>query len=95
MDRCISRRTTLGWFGLRRLLVVAGLGLVAVSTTAFALKPCGTGMYPFPYTDVGSVGDPFCPGIMEAYVTDVSKGTTPTTFGPNETVTRVQMTTFL
>jgi YVTN family beta-propeller protein len=32
---------------------------------------------------------------MEAYVTGVSKGTTPTTFSPNETVTRVQMTTFL
>ena len=32
---------------------------------------------------------------MEAYVTGVSKGTTPTTFSPDETVTRVQMTTFL
>jgi hypothetical protein len=32
---------------------------------------------------------------MEAYVTGVSKGTTPTTFSPNNTVTRVQMTTFL
>jgi hypothetical protein len=32
---------------------------------------------------------------MEAYVTGVSKGTTSTTFSPNETVTRVQMTTFL
>ena len=32
---------------------------------------------------------------MEAYVTGVSKGTTPTTFSPNDTVTRVQMTTFL
>jgi hypothetical protein len=41
------------------------------------------------------VGAAFCPGIMEAYVTGVSKGTTPTTFSPNNTVTRVQMTTFL
>jgi DNA-binding beta-propeller fold protein YncE len=89
MDRSI------GLSVLRRLLVVAGLGLVGASTPAFALEPCGTGMYPFPYTDVGSVGDPFCPGIMEAYVTGVSKGTTPTTFSPNNTVTRVQMTTFL
>jgi hypothetical protein len=32
---------------------------------------------------------------MEAYVTGVSKGTTPTTFSPNNTVSRVQMTTFL
>ena len=40
--------------------------------------------YPFPYTDVAGVGAAFCPGIMEAYVTGVSKGTTPTTFSPNE-----------
>jgi DNA-binding beta-propeller fold protein YncE len=86
---------SLGSSVLRRLLMVAGLGLVAASNTAFALEPCGTGMYPFPYTDVSSVGAAFCPGIMEAYVTGVSKGTTPTTFGPNNTVTRVQMTTFL
>jgi hypothetical protein len=95
MDRSISRRTTLGSSGLRRLLMAAGLALVAASTTAFASEPCGTGTYPFPYTDVASVTDPFCPGIMEAYVTGVSKGTTPTTFSPTATVTRVQMTTFL
>jgi hypothetical protein len=56
---------------------------------------CGGANYPFPYTDVSGVGAPFCPGIMEAYVTGVSKGTSPTTFSPNNTVTRVQMTTFL
>jgi hypothetical protein len=56
---------------------------------------CGGNGYPFPYTDVASVGAAFCPGIMEAYVTGVSKGTTPTTFSPNENVTREQMTTFL
>jgi hypothetical protein len=89
MDRSLSASVP------RRLLVVAGLGLAAASTAAFALEPCGSGMYPFPYTDVGSVGDPFCPGIMEAYVTGVSKGTTATTFSPNENVPRLQMTTFL
>jgi hypothetical protein len=64
-------------------------------TVGFPSEPCGTGSYPFPYTDVASITNPFCPGIMEAYVTGVSKGTTPTTFSPNNTVTRVQMTTFL
>jgi hypothetical protein len=62
---------------------------------AQAQELCGGTSYPFPYTDVASVGAVFCPGIMQAYVTGVSKGTTPTTFSPNETVTRVQMTTFL
>jgi hypothetical protein len=80
----------------RALAVAAALlGVAVASTSAFASEPCGTGSYPFPYTDVASVTDPFCPGIMEAYVTGVSKGTTPTTFSPNATVTRVQMTTFL
>jgi DNA-binding beta-propeller fold protein YncE len=95
MEHRIRVRAALGLAALHRLLLVAGLALVTTSTTAVASEPCGTGTYPFPYTDVASVGDPFCPGIMEAYVTGVSKGTTPTTFSPNETVTRVQMTTFL
>ncbi len=56
---------------------------------------CGGVAYPFPYTDVTGVGAAFCPGIMEAYGTGVSKGTSPTTFNPNQLVSRVQMTTFL
>jgi YVTN family beta-propeller protein len=56
---------------------------------------CGGVLYPFPYMDVSGVGAPFCPGIMEAYVTGVTKGTTGTTFSPNDNVSRLQMTTFL
>src|ERR1700676_2333315 len=82
-------------FGALAVLLGAALSLAIASSTAFASQPCGTGTYPFPYTDVAAVTDPFCPGIMEAYVTGVSKGTSPTTFSPNNTVTRVQMTTFL
>jgi hypothetical protein len=57
--------------------------------------PCGTRFYPFPFTDVAGVTDPFCPGIMEAYVTGVSRGTSATTFSPGANVDRTQMTTFL
>jgi hypothetical protein len=75
------------------------LGFAIASVTCIApvqgQELCGGVDYPFPYTDVSSVGPAFCPGIMEAYVTGVSKGTTPTTFSPDETVSRVQMTTFL
>ena len=95
MERRISRSNSRGSSGLRRLLWVAGLGLVAASSTAFAVNFCGGLPYPFPYTDVAGVGAPFCPGIMQAYVTGISKGTTPTTFSPNDNVIRVQMTTFL
>jgi hypothetical protein len=75
--------------------LLLGVMVSIASTSAGASEPCGTGSYPFPYTDVASVTDPFCPGIMEAYVTGVSKGTTPTTFSPNDPVIRLQMTTFL
>jgi S-layer homology domain len=72
----------------------ATAGAVSIAPVR-AQELCGGVDYPFPYTDVASVGVAFCPGIMEAYVTGVSKGTTPTTFSPGETVTRAQMTTFL
>jgi hypothetical protein len=85
-----SRR---GW----RWFLTLGFGVAGTVCLAplHAQEMCGMVEYPFPYTDVSGVGAPFCPGIMEAYVTGVSKGTTPTTFSPNDTVTRVQMTTFL
>jgi YVTN family beta-propeller protein len=95
MERCISRRTARGSSGLRGWLGVAGLGFIAASSSAFAFNFCGGLLYPFPYTDVSGVGAPFCPGIMQAYVTGISKGTSPTTFSPDDDVPRLQMTTFL
>ena len=83
-----SCASTFGWF------IRAGALLVAAAPVAHG-APCGTGDYPFPYTDVAAVGDAFCPGILQAYVVGVTKGTTPTTFSPNQTVDRTQMTTFL
>jgi hypothetical protein len=82
---------------LRSWTLALGFGIAGAIGTPMlqAQELCGGTDYPFPYTDVASVGAAFCPGIMEAYVTGVSKGTTPTTFSPNETVTRVEMTTFL
>jgi YVTN family beta-propeller protein len=79
--------------GLRILLAASTLMLGFAGGASATM--CGTQNYPFPYTDVGSVGDAFCPGIMEAYVLGVSKGTTATTFSPNQDVPRLQMTTFL
>jgi YVTN family beta-propeller protein len=90
MDRRIRR--------LRRWFLALGLGIATAVSLAPVWaqdNPCGGVEYPFPYTDVASVGAAFCPGIMEAYVTGVSKGTTPTAFSPNNTVIRSEMTTFL
>jgi DNA-binding beta-propeller fold protein YncE len=80
-----------------RWFLALGFGLASAISIApaQAQELCGGVDYPFPYTDVSGVGAAFCPGIMEAYVTGVSKGTTPTTFSPNNSVTGVQMTTFL
>jgi DNA-binding beta-propeller fold protein YncE len=99
MDRRIRR------FGLGRAFEVCrcqrwflalGFGMAgALSMAPAQATLCGGVLYPFPYTDVSGVGAPFCPGIMEAYVTGVTKGTTPTTFSPNDNVIRLQMTTFL
>lgn len=85
-SRCCSRRM---------LAVVLGVASALSFASAQAQEACGTNTYPFPYTDVAGVGDPFCPGIMEAYVTGVTKGTTPTTFSPNANVIRLEMSTFL
>jgi DNA-binding beta-propeller fold protein YncE len=82
---------------MRRWFLALGFGIAGTMSVALvqAQELCGGLAYPFPYIDVSGVGPAFCPGIMEAYVTGVSRGTTPTTFSPNNTVTRVQMTTFL
>ena len=88
MDRSISRLD-------RWLLVLHWLRSIVGIVPVQAQEMCGGETYPFPYTDVSGVGAAFCPGIMEAYVTGVSKGTTPTTFSPDENVSRIQMTTFL
>jgi DNA-binding beta-propeller fold protein YncE len=89
MDRSNSRSRR--WFLALGFGVAGAIGITPLQ----AENLCGGAIYPFPYIDVSGVAAPFCLGIMEAYVTGVSKGTTPTTFSPDNTVTRVQMTTFL
>jgi hypothetical protein len=90
-ERCIRLSGLRGW------ALALGFGIAGVMSIAptQAQELCGGVEYPFPYTDVSGVGAAFCPGIMERCDTGVSRGTTPSTFSPNETVTRVQMTTFL
>ena len=87
MNRSADRRS------LRTSILVAAFAVTAAG--AAHATSCGSGIYPFPYTDVAGVGDAFCPGILEAYVLGVTRGTTATTFSPNDNVSRTQMTTFL
>jgi hypothetical protein len=46
-----------------------------------------------PFTDVAS-SNGFCPFILEAFITSITQGTSPTTFNPNDPVTRAQAATF-
>src|SRR5262245_30638011 len=74
--------------GPRRLLVfpVAILAL-AVGGAGSTLGVCG------PFTD--TLGDAFCPFVLQAFYLGITTGTTPTTFDPNANVTRLQMAAFL
>jgi YVTN family beta-propeller protein len=50
--------------------------------------PCG------PFTDL-SFDDPFCPAILQMYYLGLTAGTSPTTFGPTQPVTRQVLAAFL
>ena len=65
------------------------LGAVAVSlgVASGLLGACG------PFTDVAA--DSFCPFVQEVFYLGVTTGTTPTTYEPAATVTRLQMAAFL
>jgi hypothetical protein len=65
-------------------LLAGGAGFLA----AGVLTPCG------PFTDVEFV-DPFCPFVLEIFRLGITTGTTPTTYAPNDIVTRLQMSAFL
>ena len=51
------------------------------------LAACG------PFTDVSSGG--FCANVLEIYYLGITTGTTPTTYSPDDPVTRLQMAAFL
>ena len=75
---------------MRRLAIAA---LAAAAFFAGALRAlladCG------PFVDVG-VGPPnFCPFILEIYTLGITAGTSPTTYAPNDPVTRGQMAAFI
>lgn len=65
-------------------LLAGGAGFLS----AGVITPCG------PFTDVEFV-DPFCPFVLEIFRLGITTGTTPTTYSPNDIVTRLQMSAFL
>ena len=72
----------------RFLAAVASALLAVVAGVLRAGEPaCG------PFTDVTDAG--FCPYVLEIFYMGITTGTTPTTYSPNQGVTRLQMAAFL
>src|SRR6185295_13240349 len=76
------------WSGRR--ILAASLALVAslsVGAGVSLFGVCG------PFTDVTDAT--FCPFVLEIFTLAITTGTTPTTYGPSDNVTRLQMAAFL
>src|SRR6185295_8060599 len=72
-----------------RLLSFGGVSTLAVifGGASVLLGVCG------PFTDVSDAG--FCPFVLEIFTLGITTGTTPTTYDPTGTVSRLQMAAFL
>ncbi len=75
------------WSGKRLLIIplVLAIALVGGATSAL-LAVCG------PFTDVSG---PFCPFILQVYYLGITSGTSPTTYSPDDPVTRGQAAVFI
>jgi hypothetical protein len=74
--------------GLRVLVVsVAVIGSLLGGATGSLLGLCG------PFTDVAA--DSFCPFVLEIFTLGITTGTSPTTYDPTSSVSRLQMAAFL
>ncbi len=72
-----------------RLAAFAAAAALFGGAVAGVLADCG------PFADVGTGPPNFCPFILELYYLGITAGTSPTTFAPNEPVTRAQMAVFI
>jgi len=72
-----------------RAAVLAALAAAAIlaGSAGGLLAACG------PFTDVTNAA--FCPFVLEIFTLGITTGTTPTTFDPENSVTRLQMAAFL
>jgi hypothetical protein len=74
---------------------VRGVFVVCLVAGAIVLGGAAEGVRGLcgPFTDVSDAA--FCPFVLELFYLAVTTGTTPTTFDPNASVTRLQMAAFL
>jgi hypothetical protein len=67
------------------VLVAAGAALAGAGSTLLGV--CG------PFTDITDAG--FCPFVLEIFTLGITTGTSPTTYDPTSSVSRLQMAAFL
>jgi hypothetical protein len=68
-------------------LVACAAAAALLGASSALLSVCG------PFTDVAA--DSFCPFVLEIFTLGITTGTTPTTYDPSTSVTRLQMAAFL
>src|SRR5688572_6432682 len=86
---------------LNRSIVIRVVVLISLTASLTVLSTrlqadtgnCGGATTTLPFTDV--MGNPFFCQIAEAYFSGLTNGTTATTYGPSQNVTREQMAAFI
>ncbi len=73
--------------GRRARVIVLSFSIACLGAGSALLGVCG------PFTDVSNAG--FCPFVLEIFSLGITTGTTPTTYDPASSVTRLQMAAFL
>ncbi len=68
-------------------IVACALSAALVGASSVLLGVCG------PFTDVAA--DSFCPFVLEIFTLGITTGTSPTTYDPTSSVSRLQMAAFL
>ena len=86
--------TTKNYLMLRLFMLLAlVVSIVATSTRLQAQTGCSASLG-LPFTDLGSMPSSFCQAVAEAYFSGLANGTSATTYGPDDNVTRAQMSAF-
>src|SRR5580765_6405293 len=70
-----------------KFIPAVSLLVVLLGGATTALSVCG------PFTDVSDAA--FCPFVLEIFYLGISTGTTPTTYSPEQSLSRLQAATFL
>ena len=80
---------------MKRIHSGRSLSLICLAVIAALLGGAGSALLGVcgPFTDVSDAA--FCPFVLEIFTLGITTGTSPTTYDPTSSVTRLQMAAFL